>query len=110
MLYTICGHPIRPLEASAVGEAYDVKNLPDRCQLCRQDGIWRQRVELLESNQLLEQKILAGLGSFLATDCIDVGKGQVGGVERRVEESRQRFENDWQDLRVCLENDIGKRW
>ena len=110
LIYKICGHPIEPFDASKQPQYLQVEEMPERCLLCRQGGVWEERLALLTERQLAEERILLGLGLFLQTS---FGRTSGTGVESfggRLEESRQRFKADVELTRSVLEQEVGKAW
>ena len=110
MIYQGCGHPIKPFEVSKLPHGLKREVVPEKCLLCRQGGVWQKRLAILKEKQCAEERILAGLGSFLPAGFDILSGGMVEGVGERVVESRRRFKADVEFTRTLLEKEIGNAW
>jgi hypothetical protein len=107
MIYS-CGHPIKPVESSKAPKCLDAFETLEKCILCRQEGIWKKRLELLMERQQMEERVLEGLKMFLPT----LYGGMVfasrdTSTDERINESRERLRQDVECLRGELEKQEG---
>lgn len=110
MIYKICGHPIEALDVSKQPQNVTIEDMPEKCLLCRQGGLWEKRLAFLKERQHAEEMVLVGLGSLMSTDFGSRGERSTESVEERIIESRRRFKADIASTRIVLEKEVGKAW
>jgi len=105
MIYD-CGHPIKAVEISTAPKSTGAYEMLEKCLLCRQEGVWKQRLAMMEEKQQAEERVLEGLKSFLPTlyggMCV---ASTVQSAAGRIEESRERLRQDVECLRAELEKE-----
>jgi hypothetical protein len=87
-----------------------VEDMPEKCVLCRQGGLWEKRLELMRERQEAEERVLEGLKSFLPAVFGGMCRSTVESVDGRVEESRERFRRDVDCIRAELEKEVRESW
>ena len=107
MIYKSCGHLIRPYKLSHVPSQISPSSVPEKCLLCRQEeGLWKERLDLIVQHQQSEERVLEGLKVFLPSLYGGMSVSTtVASAEARIEESKDRLRKRIECLREELEKD-----
>ncbi|TGO24953.1 hypothetical protein BPAE_0091g00310 [Botrytis paeoniae] len=99
MVYTECGHLIRPCEVSSAPQSVREADMPKRCLGCRGlEGELKDEVEMLLKRAEVEQRALTAMKMHFPGVWGEMCRDTVRTVGKRVEESREVLRRDIEEL------------
>jgi hypothetical protein len=112
MVYSQCGHHVRPLEIERNPKPVRDGEMPAKCGACRASGNEEagERLRILRMRQEAEEKALVGmriqLPGFFGAFC----RGSILSVDRRIEESKEGWRRELEGLYEELRRENGTEW
>lgn len=61
MLYSECGHIIKPCEVALAPKCVEEKDMPKKCSACRGGKVWEQELRMQNEERLAEENVLQGM-------------------------------------------------
>ncbi|KAH8600832.1 hypothetical protein B0O99DRAFT_503067 [Bisporella sp. PMI_857] len=94
MVYSKCGHPIKPCDTFRAPRCVQEKDMPERCLVCRAGGELAKVLKLMDERRQAEERILQGL-RMQALSCVGIFGGMcwssVESIDERVELVKRRW-------------------
>ncbi|ESZ94532.1 hypothetical protein SBOR_5075 [Sclerotinia borealis F-4128] len=112
MVYTECGHLIRPCEVTGAPKSVKEEDMPKRCLGCRGlEGELKMEVEMLLKRAEAEQRALRAMKLHFPGVWGEMCRETVRTVGKRVEESEDVLKRDIEELcRRYEENGNREQW
>ncbi|KAG4025721.1 hypothetical protein MFRU_052g00400 [Monilinia fructicola] len=111
MVYTECGHLIRPCEVMSAPKCVQEADMPKRCLVCRGlDGELKTEVEMLFKRAEAEQRALRAMKLHFPGVWGEMCRDTVRTVGTRVEESKRVLKRDVEELCRRYENGHREQW
>ncbi|KAB8291836.1 hypothetical protein EYC80_006619 [Monilinia laxa] len=112
MVYTACGHLIKPCEVTSAPKCVKEAEMPKRCLGCRGlDGELKTEVDMLLERAEAEQRALRAMKLHFPGVWGEMCRDTVRTVGARVEESKKGLERDIEELcRRYEENGNREQW
>lgn len=103
MVYSGCGHTIRPCDIARAPRCVDEKDMPEMCLVCRGDGVLEEQVRALRERQLAVQRALEGMRVALPGIMGGMCRSTVQNVDRRVADSKDEWRQGVETIYAELE-------
>jgi len=110
MVYRGCGHFVKPCDVARAPQFVCEKDMPDKCLVCRSDGVLAEQLRLRRERQLAEQRELEGIKIYLPRIFGGLCRITVNSVDSGVKESRDAWRRDMEELCAQLRQGDRDQW
>lgn len=110
MIYRDCGHTIKPCEVERAPKAVSEEDMPEKCGICRGEGLLENQLRLARERQLAEERALVGMSIQLPGIFGTFCRTSIQSVDSRIVESREFWKREIDALYAELQQKHREVW